>query len=106
MFLTLLMVGLTFVIKHIALNCTEQLNSVMSKGESSLSSWVFKSSFLEQLKLSGSCFMISGFGIAVDGIIREFSSVFLKNFCIQVKYGVSPAVNFLFSTIVHTVDHP
>lgn len=29
--LTLLMVGLTFVIKHIALNCTEQLNSVMSK---------------------------------------------------------------------------
>lgn len=50
--------------------------------------------------------MISGFGIAVDGIIREFSSVFLKNFCIQVKYGVSPAVNFLFSTIVHTVDHP
>lgn len=45
--------------------------------------------------------MISGFEIAVDGIIREFSSVFLKNFCIQVKYGVRPALSFLFSTIVH-----
>lgn len=69
-----------------------------------LSALVFKSSFLEQLKLSGSYFMISGFGIAVDGII-EFSSVFLKNFCIQVKYRVSPAFNVFFSTIVHTVDH-
>ena len=45
--------------------------------------------------------MFSGFEIAVDGIIREFSSVFLKNFCIQVKYGVRPALSFLFSTIVH-----